>query len=303
MILNAVNVREISRNIRADFNKGVELAKVIWPLFAMKIQSTGSENLYPFLEGWPKFKEWIGERAIENIAAQKYTLVNKKYEATLSIPRDAIEDDNLGIYGPMAQEMGKSAMQLFDELMAALIATAFTTGLCYDGQAFFDGDHPRKDSTTQSNTGTVALSAATQAAAIASLGAAITAMQILTDYSGRKLAVMPDTLMVPPALRDTANVLYNNERLEDGKPNPYKGQFKPQVNPYLSSSTAWFLLQTTGVMKPFIVQERTAPEITAKSDARDENVFSHDEFVWGGRSRGAVGFGLWHYAWGSTGTV
>ena len=59
----------------------------------------------------------------------------------MGVKRTDIEDDNLGIYTPLMQEMGRAAGVHPDELVFALLKLGHSS-LCYDGQFFFDTDHP-----------------------------------------------------------------------------------------------------------------------------------------------------------------
>ena len=75
------------------------------------------------------------------MAAHGYTITNRKFESTVGVPREDIEDDSVGVYKPLFEEMGRAAKTHPDELVFALLkAGAATT--CYDGQYFFDTDHP-----------------------------------------------------------------------------------------------------------------------------------------------------------------
>jgi len=244
-------------------------------------------------------REWIGDKVVKVLEAFKYTIVNRSFEATVAVKRDDIEDDNLGIYGPQAQQAGWSAKQLPDELVFELINGGFKND-CYDGQYFFDTDHPVGD-TSVSNKGTAALTASTQAEVIATYGAARTAMMSQKDEEGRPLNIVPDTLLVPPALEAVALTIMNNERLEDGKANPYKGTATVVVGTRLSSSTAWFLLDTSKPIKPFIYQERKAPVFVSQTGEENDDVFMRGEFKFGAEARANAGYGLWQLAYGSTG--
>ncbi|HGB9989831.1 TPA: Mu-like prophage major head subunit gpT family protein, partial [Escherichia coli] len=55
--------------------------------------------------------------------------------------RDDFEDDNLGIYSPLFQEMGRAAAAQPDELVFAALRDGVKVA-CYDGQNFFDTEHP-----------------------------------------------------------------------------------------------------------------------------------------------------------------
>ena len=55
--------------------------------------------------------------------------------------RNDIEDDQIGVYAPMIQGLAWAARQHPDLLVFALLKAGFATA-CYDGQYFFDTDHP-----------------------------------------------------------------------------------------------------------------------------------------------------------------
>jgi phage major head subunit gpT-like protein len=62
----------------------------------------------------------------------------------VSVPRDDIEDDQWGVYGPLMEEMGRAAATFPDETLFGLLNAGFSTK-CFDGQYFFDTDHPVGD--------------------------------------------------------------------------------------------------------------------------------------------------------------
>ena len=305
LLINAGTISNIFINLKTTFNKLFDATPTVWEKIAMKIPSTGSQNDYAWLENFPKMRRWVGDKVIKALKAGKYVLVNEDFEATVSVKRNHIEDDNLGIYAPQAENAGFSAKQWPDELVMEKVNGAFTTE-CFDGQYFCDTDHPVIDPATGnpasvSNKGTAVLSEATLAAAKSSIGAARTAMKKFKDNEGRPLNISPNVLLVPPALEDTANVLATNERLEDGKQNPYKGTFTVVVDSRLTSDTAWFLLDTTKPVKPFVFQERKAPVFVQQIDTSSDDVFKRGEFNFGCESRGAAGYGFWQLCYGSTG--
>ncbi|NRB43051.1 MAG: Mu-like prophage major head subunit gpT family protein, partial [Pseudomonadales bacterium] len=80
-------------------------------------------------------------------------------------------------------------------------------------------------------------------------------------------------MLVPPALEDTARTLMTTDRLEDGKPNLYKGACEVVVWDGWDSDTAWALLDTRKITKPFIYQERKAPKLVSQTDMNADNVF------------------------------
>lgn len=304
MIVNRENINAVFITLKTLYNNAFAAAPSNWEKIAMKVPSTSGQNDYAWLSKFPKMIKWVGEKAVKSLEAFKYTIVNEDYEATVEVDRNDFEDDNIGIYAPQAQMAGESAKQLPDEIIFALVNKAFTEK-CYDGQYFIDVDHPVKneDGTTGSvsNKGTAALSIATLALAQASLGAADTAMMEFKDDEGRPLGVIPDTLLVPPALKQIANALMTTDRLEDGKPNPFKDAYTVVVDGRLKSKTAWFLLDTKKAVKPFIYQERKAPVFVQQTDMNADDVFSRKKYKFGAEARAAGGFGFWQTAYGSTG--
>jgi phage major head subunit gpT-like protein len=265
----------------------------------MLVPTTTRSNDYKWLSGFPKKRKWVGEKHVKSFEAHGYTINNDDWEATVEVERKDIEDDELGLYSIRTQMAGESAAQLPDEIVADLVNGAFTN-TCFDGQYFCDTDHP-VGAGTVSNKLTVALSAATQAAAIASLGAALTAMRSFKDEEGRPLGCRPTLLVVPPALADIANILAVNPTLDDGKPNPYKGQLQVLVFDRATSSTAWFVLDTTKAVKPFIYQERKKPVFVSQVNPDADDVFSRGVYKYGAEARAAGGYGFWQLCVGSTG--
>lgn len=301
MLVNKQNLAEIFVNLKTTFHNAFAAAPSQWQKIAMLVPSTGSQEDYGWLSSFPRMKKWIGEKHVKSLAAFKYSIVNDDWEATVEVDRNHIEDDKLGIYKPQAEMAGASAAQLPDEIVMDLVNQGFTN-LCFDGQAFFDTDHEVAGASV-SNKGTAALSVATQAAVIASYGAARTAMRKFKDDEGRPLNVNPNVLLVPPALEAIALAIVNNDRLDDGKANPYKGTAEVVVDARLTSDTAWFLLDTTKAVKPFIYQERKAPVFVSQTDMNADDVFSRKQYKFGAEARAAGGYGFWQLAYGSTGTV
>ncbi|MFH2098179.1 MAG: Mu-like prophage major head subunit gpT family protein [Pseudomonadota bacterium] len=299
MLVNKSSIAAVFKGLKATFNAAFEGAPSQWAQTAMKVPSSTSLETYAWLSRFPKMREWIGDKVVKALSAFGYTVRNKDWEATVAVDRNDIEDDTLGIYSPLAQEAGYSARQLPDEIVADLKNNAFTN-LCYDGQYFYDTDHPVADSTT-SNKGTAALSAASQALAQASYGAARIAIMSFKDDEGRPLGLVSDTLEVPPALESTARLLLENDNLADDTPNPWKGTAKVLVNPRLTSSTAWFLHVTTRAIKPFVYQERKAPVFVQQTTEENDDVFNRKEFKFGAEARANGGYGFWQMSYGSTG--
>ncbi|MBB3461984.1 Mu-like prophage major head subunit gpT family protein [Rhizobium sp. BK377] len=129
------------RGFNTSFQKGFTGVKAMYTSVATVVTSTSSEETYGWLGDIPKLREWIGDRHIKSLSAKGYSIVNRKFEATIGVKRDDIEDDKLGLYGTRFEMLGNSAATHPDEILFELINAAFATA-CYDGQNFFDTDHP-----------------------------------------------------------------------------------------------------------------------------------------------------------------
>ena len=141
MIVNQALLQGIYSSFSTIFRQAFDGAPTMWETVAMRAPSSGRSVDYKWLGDFPIMQEWVGERAIKDLSAFSYEIVNKNYEATIEVDRDDIEDDQIGVYTPMVQGLGAAAKQHRDILVFGLLAVGFST-LCYDGQYFFDTDHP-----------------------------------------------------------------------------------------------------------------------------------------------------------------
>mgnify|MGYP001105115073 CR=1 FL=1 len=144
MELNNANLRAAGVGFNAAFQRGLGTAPSLYTRVATIVNSTTASNEYGWLGKAPRFREWIGDRVINAMANHGYTLKNRDFENTIAVDRNDFDDDNLGIYGPLFEELGASARAFPDELVFGLLKNGFAS-TCYDGQYFFDTDHPVLD--------------------------------------------------------------------------------------------------------------------------------------------------------------
>lgn len=141
MIINQANLSGIYKSFSTIFNQAFDMAQAMWTLVAMEVPSTGRSVDYKWLGDWPAMREWVGDRVIKDLSAFHYEITNKDFESTIEVDRNDIQDDQIGVYTPMIQGLAQAAKAHPDILVFALLAAGFST-LCYDGQYFFDTDHP-----------------------------------------------------------------------------------------------------------------------------------------------------------------
>ncbi|HCM0807701.1 hypothetical protein HJ153_01975 [Vibrio parahaemolyticus] len=144
MKTSGANLSVLYTAVKTNFQMGRQGYTQLWPKIATLVPSTTSVETYAWLGEFSRLREWIGERQINRMKSHGYTLPNKKFEATEGIPRDYVEDDTYGVLMPKFQDMGYAAATHPDEMLFALLLAGFTNP-CYDGQNFFDTDHPVGD--------------------------------------------------------------------------------------------------------------------------------------------------------------
>jgi phage major head subunit gpT-like protein len=301
MIINRSTMIDIARGFQTVFQKAFDgLGPQTEPIeaIATRVDSTGSEETYSFVDGFPQMREWLGPRVIKSLAAHPFTIRNKRWEATVEVSRDDIEDDKLGLIRPKIAGMAVVRTHLA-QLLTTVLEAGFTS-LCYDGQLFFDSDHPVAGS-TKSNVASAALDTT-------SFWVGRVAMGGLTDDEGRPLGIIPDICMVGPAKEKAARSLFEADVLASGATNVDKGLCKVVLNPWISGYH-WFLFDSKKAMQALVAQIRKDPIFQmvlgsmetdiADLEALDYQVFMQNMFYFGATGRYNVGYGLWQLAYGS----
>src|SRR5690606_20337695 len=128
----------------SEFQAGVRLATDDVDFMLTPVSSTTRVETYGFLGDFPIFRKWVGDKRIRSIAEKAYQLANDDFEATIGIHKTKIEDDNLGLYGPIVRGWGQSAGALKGRLAIEALGAGHQRA-CYDGQNYFDTDHPVGD--------------------------------------------------------------------------------------------------------------------------------------------------------------
>lgn len=144
MIVNRQNLDGLRVGFKTTFQNQLQQTTTLFQRVATVVPSTAKSETYGWLGKIPNVREWLGERVVQNLSEASYAIKNKPFELTIGVDRDDIEDDNLGIYSPLFAMFGESVAAWPDQLVWPLLAAGFATN-CYDGQFFFDVDHPVLD--------------------------------------------------------------------------------------------------------------------------------------------------------------
>ena len=140
MLINSANLKTLFTAYNAAFKQGLGQAAGQWQQVATPVPSTTAAEEYAWLGALPGLREWLGDRVVHGIQGHGYTIKNRAFELTVAVPRNAIEDDQYGVYTPLMQEMGSAAGAHPDQLIFGLLAQG-REELCYDGAPFFSTEH------------------------------------------------------------------------------------------------------------------------------------------------------------------
>lgn len=149
-IITEALLQNLRTGFKTNFQKGVGTVAPKHAFMCTTVSSTTKVETYGFMKEWPIFREWIGEKRIKSLEEQAYQLTNKSFETTIGIHKHKIQDDNLGLYGSMFEGWGQEAAALPDRLAFEALRDGHLRP-CFDGQNFFDDEHPMADGVASNN--------------------------------------------------------------------------------------------------------------------------------------------------------
>lgn len=121
MIVNQANLGILTTGFRTAFASGFRGVTPTWSQVTTLIPSTTSEEKYGWLGQFPRLREWVWDRHVWDMEVHDYTIRNRKFESTVGVKRDHIEDDQYGVYSTIFQELGFAAATHPDELVFELL--------------------------------------------------------------------------------------------------------------------------------------------------------------------------------------
>ena len=170
------------------------------------------------------------------------TYIHLKYTKGFKISREMYEDDLYGIMKKRPAALGRTMNRTIENQAAGVFNNGFNTSyLGGDSKVLFSTVHPRPDGgNSQSNASSTGITLNET-----NLETAILAMRNQLDDKGQKIDVYPKTILVPIALRKTAHLIIDSplrQGTADNDVNYYKDEFSIIDWIYLTSTSAWFLI-------------------------------------------------------------
>jgi phage major head subunit gpT-like protein len=236
---------------------------------------------------------------VPDTAALQY--IHEEYASGFVVERKLVDDEQYGQIGKMSKALGRGARATIETKAATIFNNAFTTN-GFDGVPLISGSHKRLDGGSMSNQ--LALSdgagAANGALSDRNLKAALVQTRRQVDDKGILIQVQPKILVVPPSLQFIANTLVQSQNVStngtgSGITNDKNTlpNLKIVVLDYLTSNTAWFLIDPTVAELNFFWRKRL--------EFKQDEDFSTMQSKYRGYMRFSVGYSDYRGVFGSTG--
>lgn len=271
----------------------------------------GSET-YKFLGQSPAMREWIGGRQAKGFGGEGLTIINKPYEGTIEIAvRDARRDKTGQIQARIEEFYDRGATH-WGSLLSTLLMNG-ESGVCYDGQFFFDTDHEEGKSGVQSNDITVDISALPAAVHGSTTAPSVEEMQQamlrgiaqilsfkddqgepMNENARRFLVKVPIGLYLVAIA--AVSGLTTAALAQNLNPNLIAGiTVDVQMNARLTWTDKFAIFRTDSPIKAFIRQTEQEVELKAKAEGSE---FEFDNKAWqfGIDAERGVGYGYWQRA-------
>jgi len=219
---------------------------------------------------------------------------HKKYTKGFKVSKELMEDDQHNVIARLPKLLAKSTVRTTEYHAASVLNNGFSTSYTSygDGNPLFSTSHDRADGgTAQSNASSTGITLTET-----NLETGRLALEKVLDDKGQIVTFQADKLIIPVDLRKTAQIL-TQSTLRPGTANNdvniFEGVFKIVPWRYLTSSTAWFLQDSSEHLLNFFW--RVKPEF--KSDYN----FDADAALYKVRIRFSTGWSDWRGVWGSKG--
>lgn len=275
---------------------------------AFQLDSNQAIETIKWLGQVPAMRQWVGGRQARAFRDNGFTIENLKFEASIDVTLDEIRRDKTAQVMARINDLADRAASHPASLISTLILNG-ATGLCYDGQYFFDTDHTEgENSTNQSNsisfdisdgagggTYTNPTNTSMQRAILAGVAQMLgfkddqnePCNEYLTDF----------LVMVPPSLLAQGMAATVSPVLDSGQTNLVLAQRDFRIrcvgNARLSSWTDKFtVFGLNGTQKPFINQVEVPPTLSAKAEGSDYE-HDNDAHQYGVKRVGNAAYGDW----------
>lgn len=293
-VLKAEWADALAPGIREWFNTGYKnRPSQISALFNVLPSDSDSEFFHSFgsisPNAWDDLKNSGRVASVGMDNGYKTTFTHSTFAVELPVQREMIEDNKYAQVADYAGQLGDSAALKRERDAASVFNNCAVSGYNGgDGVTLCNDSHPlgpNKASIVQDNLDSLPLTAA-------NVETVRLKMIAYTDDIGEISGVIPDLLLVPPALEASAKIITqtpNKVGSADNDINTLAGTLRYIVWPYLTSATTWFMIDSIKMKQSLIWFDRVPLSISRKS--QDETLFA----TWIGRMRYSFGWRDWRW--------
>lgn len=268
----SVNVESAINRVFQEYKdtllQSMDSAPRVSPAYAMEVPSSSRSTLHGWLADQSSVKEFLGKRKLQEMSTRHWEVVNRDWELSYGFSVNQIRDDLSGLVATALQKARSNAAKWarHEDLLCAAALELGTTANCYDGQYFFDTDHPVDIDGIVSGTFSNVVAAALSHSSV------YTALKRLLSFKNPDGSPMVPPgakikLMHPGALIDTVDSILAVKNLtpatayalfgtSGASENPLYQRLEPVTNQYLTSDTASYVVAELDGVKPIMFQRR-----------------------------------------------
>ena len=288
MDINRANLDALMRTYMTAFQAGLDFAPPVNIGFLVSdFPSSTASNFYAWLDLVPGFREWVGERLYKNVRSQKFEVLNRDWEDTVTIPAKDVEDDQYGVYTPIVRMMGAAwALKLYQLPIAVLTSNA----VGFDGAALCADTHTYGDYTFDNLT--------TSALSVTTFNAAFLAGAGWQFSNGEYIQPRFTHLLHGPKLRSTAFALVDAEYMigetnVGGTKNneKFKRCERVEIPDFVGTyDDYWFLIDGSRPVHAISRQIRKTPSPRMSTDPEWVQRYGKIDYLADGRAAAAPAF-------------
>lgn len=298
----------IRRAFFLGFSGGDRRVSMIPQLFNVQSSGMADEKVQEIggisSKGW-NFEDSGRVQYTEPVKGFESTFTHHEFARGIEVERKLIDDNRISGALDASGNLGDSAFRVRELAAAGVFNNAFSAATASalddygvdvvgaDLVALCSAAHPTspQDSTALTNEGVLALTAANVS----------TTRQLhmgLTDMNGDLLNIMPDEILVPPELEDTALTIVRSAldpASANNAINPQSGRFTVRTWHQLTDATAWFMIDSGLRRQSLLWYERQPVEFA--------NVTDFDTLIgkWRAYMRWSLGWSTWRWIYGQNG--
>lgn len=311
MIISPQVTQDLQAQFQMDFAQAFGNGSVDrWQNRAYRANSTAYRTVHHWLAAQPEMRKWVGARVLNNLISRAFELKNEDWEYTFGVDVNDIFYDNLGAYEDRGRIAGDVASRWYEKIVTDAMVNG-TTNLAWDGQTFYNANHPVNFD--DAGAGVYSNNLATLPLTPDNLWTVCATMMSYKNENGLPMEVIPSILEVPPVLglkgmaaiagaislatttaagllNQTAGVVaaggVSNMLSEALK--SIQGTLKLVINPRLSLPDIYYV-HSTNLLKPFIMQVAKDPtDLLQITDPSHPEVFNNKRLVFGTDAKGVA---------------